>query len=108
MIKYSIACCFIIGCLFFSCRQTKTNSYTDWNVTGGSKQSIRYSSLTEIDTNNVSQLQVAWEYHTGDADTVNHSQIQCNPIVVEGVLYGTSPQLRLLALDAATGKEKWV
>jgi len=107
MIKH-IACGLIIACLIASCRQTKTNNYTNWTVTGGSKQSIRYSSLTEIDTTNVNQLQVAWEYHTGDADTVNHSQIQCNPIIVDGIMYATTPSLRLIALDAATGKAKWV
>ncbi len=81
--------------------------YTQWRVTGGSNENIRYSTLDQIDTTNVNQLKVAWVYHTNDADTVNHSQIQCNPIIIEGVLYGTSPQLKLLALDAATGKEKW-
>jgi quinoprotein glucose dehydrogenase len=83
------------------------NKYTQWRVTGGSKENIRYSTLDQIDTINVARLKVAWVYHTNDADTINHSQIQCNPIIVDGVLYGTSPQLKLLALDAATGKEKW-
>ncbi|RYY30099.1 MAG: c-type cytochrome, partial [Chitinophagaceae bacterium] len=41
------------------------------------------------------------------ADTANASQIQCNPIVVNDVLYGTSPQMKLFAIDASTGKEKW-
>src|SRR4030095_4283481 len=52
--------------------------------------------------------QIAWEFHTGDADTAAHSQIQCNPIVVKGIMYCTSPQLKLFAVDAATGKQKWV
>jgi quinoprotein glucose dehydrogenase len=90
-----------------ACRQDHAE-YTTWTVTGGSKENIRYSTLDQINTSNVNQLQVAWIYHTGDADTVNSSQIQCNPIIVDGVLYGTSPQLRLFALDAATGKELWV
>lgn len=70
--------------------------------------STHYSVLKEIDTTNVRNLKVAWVYHTGDADTVNHSQIQCRPVIVNGILYGTSPRLRLFALDAETGKEKWV
>jgi quinoprotein glucose dehydrogenase len=53
-------------------------------------------------------LKLAWVYHTGDADTVNYSQIQCNPVIVNGVLYGTSAQMKLFAIDAATGKEKWI
>jgi len=87
---------------------TKNNLYNSWSVTGGSKENIRYSSLTQIDTSNVKQLQIAWTYHTGDADTANHSQIQCNPIIVDGIMFGTSPQLKLFAIDAATGKEQWV
>src|SRR6187402_2027523 len=70
--------------------------------------STHYSSLTQIDTTNVSQLKVAWTYHTGDADTINHSQIQCRPLFIDGVLYGTTPRLQLFALDAATGQQRWV
>ncbi len=68
----------------------------------------KYSSLAQIDTSNVQQLVPAWTYHTRDVDTAAHSQIQCNPIIIHGILYATSPQLKLFALDAATGKEKWV
>jgi len=69
---------------------------------------IRYSSLTQIDTSNVANLKVAWVFHTGDADTVNFSQIQCNPIVIDSILYGTSPQMKVFAINAETGKQKWV
>ena len=82
--------------------------YSGWTKYKGSSENIHYSSLTQIDTTNVKHLQVAWEYHTGDADTASHSQIQCNPIVVNGILYATSPKMKLFAVDAATGKEKWV
>ncbi len=90
---------------FLSCQP---DTATEWRVYGGNKENNHYSSLKEVDTTNVSQLKIAWEYHTGDADTAKHSQIQCNPIIVNGILYGTSPTLKLFALDAATGKEKWV
>src|SRR6266700_2819354 len=93
--------------LLISCRP-KENSYTDWSVFSGGKESIHYSSLTEIDTGNVSHLQVAWTFHTHDADTASHSQIQCNPIIVDSILYATSPKLKLFALNAATGKQLWV
>ena len=76
-------------------------------MANGNSTSNKYSTLTQIDTGNVAQLQVAWTYHTGDADTAAHSQIQCNPIIINGVMYCTSPALKLCAVDAATGKEKW-
>ena len=97
-----------VGIMSVSCSPDSGNRYTTWRATGGSKENIRFSTLTQIDTTNVSQLKVAWTYSSHDADTVNHSQMQCNPIIVNGTLYGTSPQLKLLALDAATGNEKWV
>src|ERR1700739_1999785 len=96
-----------IALLFSSCKHSGPD-YTTWRVSGGSKMAQHYSSLNQIDTSNVKQLHVAWEYHTGDADTASHSQIQCSPIMVDGVVYGTTPKLRLFAIDAATGKEKWV
>jgi quinoprotein glucose dehydrogenase len=65
----------------------------------------QYAALNQIDTTNVDQLEVAWTYQTGDAG--DRTQIQCNPLVVDGMLYGTSPKLKAFALDAATGEEKW-
>ena len=93
--------------IFVSCKQN-TKQITGWTAYGGSSENTHYSSLTQIDTNNVQHLKIVWEYHTGDVDTANHSQIQCNPIIIDGVLYGTSPKMKLFAIDAATGKEKWV
>ncbi|MEP7144153.1 MAG: PQQ-binding-like beta-propeller repeat protein, partial [Ferruginibacter sp.] len=105
--KKSIAILTYTLMLFISfCCNTRA-SYTGWPQYKGSDESIHYSSLTQVDTANVKQLQIAWEYHTGDADTVNHSQMQCNPIIVDGLLYGTTPQMKLFAIDAATGKQKW-
>jgi len=100
--KYSILLAFLF--LITACKQTE-KKYTTWNNYGGSKENIHYSSLTEIDTNNVNQLQPAWIFNTGDADTVKHSQIQCNPIVIDSIMYVTSPTLKLFALHAGTGKK---
>ena len=84
-----------------------SDQYAGWRMVNGNYTGNKYSSLAQIDTGNVKQLQVAWTYNTGDADTAAHSQIQCNPIVVDNVMYAVSPQLKLLALDAATGVLKW-
>src|ERR1700674_3047354 len=79
--------------------------YRDWKVYGGGPENIRYSKLDQINRDNVSRLQVAWTYDTGDVFA--GSEMQCNPIMVDGVLYATTPKLRLIALDAATGKLRW-
>lgn len=104
----SIIGLFLSVTLFYGCKEKSATDYTGWKVYGGTKEGSRYSSLTQIDTGNVQQLAIAWTYNTGDADTVNHSQIQCNPVVIDGILYGSTPLQKIFAIDAATGKEKWV
>lgn len=79
----------------------------DWSHYLGGPETNQYSPLQQINLSNVDQLQVAWTYRCGDADENNRSQIQCNPLVIDGVLYGSSPRLKYFALDAATGEEIW-
>ncbi|MDB5118999.1 MAG: pyrrolo-quinoline quinone [Sphingobacteriales bacterium] len=94
---------------FSSCNKSSSSSdYSTWSTYAGAKDGNRYSSNDQVNLKNVSQLEVAWTYSTADKDSANHSQIQCNPIVINGVLYGVSPALKLFAVDAATGKQKWV
>ena len=77
----------------------------DWPVYGGGTDNTHYSKLDQITPANVSRLQVAWTYETHDEFA--GSEMQANPIVVDGVLYATTPKLRVFALDAATGRELW-
>ena len=93
--------------LFLAACTSSTEKHTTWENYGGSKKGIRYSSLTEIDTSNVHLLQPAWIFNTGDADTAKFSQIQCNPIIIDSIMYVTSPTLKLFALHAGTGKKIW-
>lgn len=79
----------------------------NWGAYLGDAGGTHYSSLAQITPANVAQLRPAWTFRTGDADPRNRSQIQCNPLIIDGVLYGTSPQLVLFALEAATGRELW-
>lgn len=90
-----------------ACRH-QDQPYASWSVYGGSPEGIRYSALKQIDTQNVQHLQVAWTYHTGDLDSTNNSQIQCNPIIIGETIYLISPKLKVIALDAATGIKKWI
>lgn len=79
----------------------------DWPVYGGDKGSTRYSPLTQIDRSNVSQLKVAWTFHTGDKRDNPASTIECSPVVVDGIMYVVSPGMKVFALNAATGAEIW-
>ncbi len=84
---------------------TSPDPYAHWRTYRGTADALQYSSLRQIDTTNVQQLQPAWTYRTGDAG--ERTTIECNPIIINDLMYVTSPQLDLIALDAATGAERW-
>ena len=102
-------CLTLLILLLASCNpEPKNSALSTWRIKGGNAEGTQYSSLNQITTANVASLKLAWKYHSGDADTAqNRSQIQCNPIVVDGILYGTSPTLKAFALNAATGQQLW-
>jgi quinoprotein glucose dehydrogenase len=79
----------------------------DWPVYLGDKSSSQYSTLDQITPENVDKLEVAWTYNSGGARADNRSEIQCNPLVIDGVLFGSSPELIVFALNAANGQELW-
>ncbi|OIN60764.1 outer membrane protein assembly factor BamB family protein [Arsenicibacter rosenii] len=80
----------------------------NWTEYNGDGTRSHYAPLNQITTENVQQLQPAWSFRSSDADTVhNRSQIQCNPIIIDGILYGVSPATQAFALDARTGKLRW-
>ncbi len=79
--------------------------YREWKMFGGGPENIHYSTLSQIDRDNVGQLEVAWTYDTGDA--FPNSEMQCNPVIIDGVLYATTPKLRVIALNAEKGELIW-
>ncbi|MEO0338354.1 MAG: c-type cytochrome, partial [Bacteroidota bacterium] len=98
----------VLVLLFQSCQPANDNTY-NWSAYLGDKHSSQYAPLDQINVENVDQLEVAWKYASGDADLEkNRTQIQCNPLIINGVLYGSSPKLKFFALDATTGEELWV
>src|SRR5919112_2238492 len=79
----------------------------DWPGVGNDPGCMRYSPLDEIDRENVARLRPAWTYHTGELEGRTGKTIECTPIVVDGAMYLTTGYLRVVALDAATGEERW-
>jgi quinoprotein glucose dehydrogenase len=86
----------------------------DWPVTEGSPGGGRFSPLSEVTRENVTQLRVAWTYRHGDywegsfPLRVNRgSAFESTPIVVDGRLFFTTPRNRVIALDPETGRELW-
>ena len=78
---------------------------SDWPNVFNDKGGTRYSTLDQINRENVGNLQVAWRYKTHDSH--EGSTIECTPIVIDGVMYVTTVTTKVVALDAATGQEIW-
>ena len=86
-------------------QRSQIGAAKNWSVYGGGPESTRYSRLSQINRENVRNLKVAWTFDSGDA--YPGSEMQCNPLVVNGVLYATTPKVNVVALNAATGKLLW-
>jgi quinoprotein glucose dehydrogenase len=83
----------------------------DWPAYGRDPGGARYSPLAQITRANVATLQVAWTYHTGEPDMAGMSHrpaaLEVTPLVVDGVMYISTPAGHIVALDPATGAERW-
>ncbi|NBB77421.1 MAG: hypothetical protein GVY02_08590, partial [Bacteroidetes bacterium] len=79
----------LILLLIVSCTEEtdRIGAAEDWPVSLGDKMSSQYSHLDQITRKNVDQLEIAWSYQSGDADTVANSQIQANPLIIDRTLY---------------------
>lgn len=111
MFKNIQSCLFLIACsgvLLISCSGSSSPDYSGWAYYGGTKDANRYSVIDQITAENVADLKEAWVFRTGDKDTSNRSEMQCNPVLVEGKLYLTSSKFKLYALDPASGNQHWV
>ncbi len=86
----------------------------EWPVYGGDNRATRYSSLDQINKDNVGQLKVAWKWESPDGAILKQQpdlrpgEFQATPIMVGGVLYTSTAMSQVAALDAATGHTKWV
>ena len=96
-----------ISLLFLGCQQEDAAKHQDWPIYSGDKLGSKYTLLDQINRENVDQLEVIWTYKTGDMRPPSATTIQCNPIIVEGKMYLTTPGLKLICLNAQTGEEVW-
>jgi len=83
------------------------DQYRTWHSFLGDNEGSQYSSLTQINRENVHQLEVAWTFSTGDLIDGVRTEIQVNPLIIDGILYGTSPLKKAFALKADTGELIW-
>lgn len=83
----------------------------EWPYFGGDQAGSKYSALTQINRTNVRNLKVAWEWRTGEKAMAEYKTtpgvFEVTPVMVEGTLYLSTPYNRVIALDPATGTQKW-
>lgn len=97
--------------VFTGCKNTRNE---DWPAYGGNNAGNRYSPLDQINLENVKNLEVAWTYDAADKSApgvpkpTRAMEIQCQPIIIDGILYATTPSLKVFALNAATGQQLWI
>jgi quinoprotein glucose dehydrogenase len=98
--------CLFLAILFLQCN---SKEYTEnWTSYNGGDDRNHFSNLSQINIENVGQLKLAWTYNSRGADTTkNNTQIQCNPIIIDGILYGVSADRQAFAVNAQNGKEIW-
>ncbi len=89
------------------CPPTSRGADREWPVYGGTPGGTRHSTLRQINTRNVHRLQPAWTYRCPEPPRPGGT-IECNPLIIGGVLYLTTPGLKVVALDAATGRQRWL
>ena len=84
---------------------------TNWPYYGGDAGGMRYSRLTQVNPQNVSNLKVAWIFHSGDVSDGKHgkqrSGFEATPILVDGLLILTTGFNRVIAVNPETGKLQW-
>jgi quinoprotein glucose dehydrogenase len=83
----------------------------EWHAYGRTAAGDRYSPLDQITPQNVDKLQVAWTYETGDErgpKDPEESTYEVTPLMIDGTVYICTPHDKVIALDAVTGKQKWV
>ncbi len=94
----------LLSCAVASATGPEFYAGKDWPITGG-PGGTHYSVLAQINRKNAEELEKAWQFDSGDE--FEGSELECNPLVLDDVVYATTPRLRVVALDGATGKLLW-
>jgi quinoprotein glucose dehydrogenase len=86
----------------------------EWPAYGGDQAGKRYLSFKQVNTKNVMALKVAWTFRTGELeeykgnDAADDAAFEATPVMSDGVLYFSTPSCKVFAIDAESGKQKWV
>jgi quinoprotein glucose dehydrogenase len=100
-----------VGAALSSTAHAQSPDASDWGYYGGDAFGQHYSSLDEINRQNVAHLQVAWTYHTGELGAgfarAGKLSFEATPVLAFGSLFLETPTNIVIALDPETGRERW-
>ncbi len=86
-------------------------SEVEWSVYGGDPAGSKYSRADEVTPQNLERLRIAWQWAHGEQPLKEYGttpyRFENQPLMVDGVLYVTTPYNNAAALDAETGQELW-
>src|SRR6056297_234085 len=107
--RFKLYCWLLAACSagLFLPRDAAGQAGEDWISVGGDRGCSRYSTLDQINRDNVGELQIAWTFRTGELVGGKGRTIECTPVVVDGVAYVTTANRRVVALDGQTGQVVW-
>lgn len=100
---------FIVGvCLSLTaCKQEKISRNTSWSTYSSDPSGSKFANLDQINPDNVSNLKLLWTWEADDMRERPRTTIECNPIVIDSMMFLTSPGLKVIALNAVSGQEIW-
>src|SRR5215471_1398465 len=105
---FYFAALFVIG---FTLLGAQSSRQVEWLYYGGDQAGTKYSPLTDINAANVQRLEIAWQWKHWETPLAEYGTtpgfFEATPLMVDGVLYVTTPYNNIAALDAETGKELW-
>src|SRR5437016_6806500 len=98
-------------CLFVAISAFQSSRQVEWLYYGGDQAGTKYSSLTDINAGNIQRLEIAWQWKHWETPLPEYDTtpgfFEATPLMIDGVLYVTTPYNSIAALDAETGKELW-
>ncbi|WP_234572973.1 outer membrane protein assembly factor BamB family protein [Rhodohalobacter sp. 614A] len=99
---------FLLIMILIGCESNRDYSPSEWPIYKSDEGSSSFSELTQINTENVSRLEVAWTFYPQDVpEGRRYRKVESNPVVIDDVMYVTDGGLKLYALDADTGQQIW-
>src|SRR5687767_7207985 len=101
----------VISLLLLAMQQRPSSQQVEWLHYGSDPGGTKYSPLADINLTNVQQLRVAWQWKHWETPLAEYGTtpgfFESTPLMIDGVLYVTTPYNSIAALDAETGKELW-